>query len=250
MTPRLSICMPYYCNPSMLAHQYSVWAGYDNGLKSQIQIVLVDDGSPAGQAAIDVPRLGNLPTFRIYRVLEDRPWHQHGARNLAANEAIGEWLFMTDMDHVLPSESLAKLLNRLTEDRVYGFHRVDAPKMQPKLLNGRHHPHQNTFAVKRERYWAAGGYDEDFCGMYGTDGYFLRKLLKGQDVAHLPDVSVIRFPREVIHDASTRAADGQDPKAFREASRQWDKRHHLLAMKAGHPNAPVPVLQFPWERVV
>jgi hypothetical protein len=106
---RLSIVMPYYMNPGMLAHQYETWAAYPADLKERVDIVIVDDGSPVSPAA-DVPRPEGLPPLGIFRVLEDRPWHQHGARNLGAFVAKGPWLLLTDMDHVLPAESLARLL--------------------------------------------------------------------------------------------------------------------------------------------
>lgn len=238
MTPQLSICMPFYTNSGMLALHYQAWATYPEALRAKVEIVLVDDGSP--DAAVDVPRPVGLPTLRIYRVLEDRPWHQHGARNLAAHQAAAPWLFMTDMDHLLPASCLAQLLEQLDRDVVYTFHRLDAPTLTPKLLHGRPHPHQNTFAVRKARYWQAGGYDEDFCGFYGTDGYFLQRLYRGTSVVHLDAVHVVRYPREVVPDASTRAD--------REAGRRMADRAAVRNQKT--PGAPIPVLQFPWEQVL
>lgn len=252
----LSFCLPFYTNSLMLAEQLRVWAGYPDALKTRIEIVLVDDGSPA--AAVDVPRPDGLPALRIYRVLEDRPWHQHGARNLAAHEAVGTWLFLTDMDHVLPAESLARLLGQIEQTSVdvtargdqarrltprrnamFTFRRLDAPNLTPKLLKGRPHPHQNTFAVTKSDYWAAGGYAEDLCGFYGTDGYFIRTLIDRSYVVHLEDAPVIRYSRDVIADASTRAD--------RDAARRMGERGAILSRRRPGPQ---PVLQFPWERVL
>lgn len=230
----------------MLAEQFRVWSGYPADLKAQIEIVLVDDGSP--EPVVDEPRPAGLPILRIYRVLEDRPWHQHGARNLAATEATAPWLLLTDMDHVVPAESLAALLTRLNCDLVYTFGRVDAPNRRPKLLRGEPHPHQNTFACQRSRFWSAGGYDEDCLG-YGTDGYFLRRLLGSHPPVHLPDVVVVRYPREVIADASTRGPEGVDPRAFRDAARRTGENVRLLSEKQATGRPPA-VLNFPWERVL
>lgn len=240
MTPALSIVQPYYRNPGMLAHQYALWASYPAALKAQIEIVLVDDGSP--EPAADVPRPAGLPPLRIYRVLEDRLWHQHGARNLGATVAASSWLFMTDMDHELPTASLEALLRATASagDRVFTFHRLDAPNLTPKLLHGAPHPHQNTFAVTKTRYWAAGGYDEDLCGFYGTDGYFLRRMVIGAEIVHLLDAPVVRYPREVIPDASTRAD--------REAGRRPGDRQAVMSRR--QPDVPPRVLQFPWELAV
>lgn len=241
MTPALSIVQPFYRNPGMLAHQFALWASYPEALKAQIEIVLVDDGSP--EPAADVPRPAGLPTLRIFRVLEDRLWHQHGARNLGAREAAAPWLFMTDMDHELPADSLRVLLLNATTtagDRVFTFHRVDAPDLTPKLLNGAPHPHQNTFAVTKTRYWAAGGYDEDLCGFYGTDGYFLRRLVAGAEITHLLDAPVVRYSRDVIPDASTRAD--------RETGRRRGDRQAVMSRR--QPGVPTPVVQFPWAQVL
>lgn len=244
---RLSIGIPYYQNPGMLARQYETWAGYPDSLKADIEIVLVDDGSPTGRAS-EVPRPAGLPVCRLYRVLVDLPWHQHGARNLAASEAEGPWLLLTDMDHVLPATSLARLLPRLTGDDIFTFYRLDAPDLRPKLnARGERHPHVNTFAITKRRYWRVGGYDEDLTG-YGTDGYFRRRLYADGPAVHLPDVPVIRYPREVVADANTQAPAGMDPKAFRDAGR-LRQNAAIVADKARRQEGPN-VLSFPWERVL
>lgn len=242
----LSLCLPYYRNPGMLAEQYRVWAGYPEAIKAQIDVVLVDDGSPV--PAVDVPRPGDLPSLRLYRVLVDLPWHQHGARNLAASEAQGPWLFLTDMDHVLPAKSLERLLPRLSGDAVFTFERLDAPKLQRKVnARGERHPHVNTFAMTKARYWRVGGYDEDLIG-YGTDGYFRRRLFADGPPVHCEDVPIVRYPREVIADANTPAPDGIDPKAFRDGGRHRPNAA-IAADKSRRGEGPN-VMAFPWERVL
>lgn len=249
---RLSLCLPYYRNPQMLAHQYAVWAAYAVPVKAQLEVVIVDDGSPASETAAAVPRPHGLPPLRLYRVLEDRPWHQHGARNLAAHEAAGPWLLMTDMDHELPASSAADLLDqvaRATGDEVFTFHRVDAPDLVPKRdVFGGLHPHPNTFAVTRDRYWQLGGYDED-CTGYGTDGFFRTRLFEAGRARHLASVPVVRYPREVIADASTRAPEGVRPQVFRDRARRTQENRNLLAEKRRSGRGPT-VLNFPWERVL
>lgn len=245
----LSLCLPYYKNPRMLAEQFRIWAAYPPDLKDQIEIVLVDDGSPAELAAMTVPPPENLPPLRIYRVLVDIPWHQHGARNLAAHEALGPWLFLTDMDHVLPADSLRALLARIAtgKDAIYTFQRLDAPDLRPTINErGNLKPHCNTFALTKARYWRVGGYDEDCVG-YGTDGYFRRRLFVKQPATHLATVPIIRYPREVIADASG-SQPGMDPKAFRNAGRRRAETARRLAAKARTGKGPS-VLAFPWERV-
>lgn len=245
----LSLCLPYYKNPGMLAEQFRVWAGYPYSLKAQLEIVLVDDASP--QPALDVPRPDGLPPLRIYRVLEDILWHQHGARNLAAKEAACPWLFLTDIDHVVPAKTLEKLLPLLAESRyssVYTFGRVDAPDLLPTLDGrGEKKPHCNTFAMTKAHFWTVGGYDEDCVG-YGTDSYFRRRLLTFGATTHLPKLHIIRYPREVIADANT-TPPGIDPKEFRAKSRRRQETKVRLQQKAQTGEGPK-VLAFAWERVL
>lgn len=245
----LSFGIPFYKNPGMLAEQFRVWAGYPEDLKAQIEVVLVDDGSP--QPAVDVPRPDGLPALRIYRVLEDRPWHQHAARNLAAKEAVGPWLLLTDMDHVLPDESLRSLLTVLSAsslEAVYTFFRRDAPDLVPTLNErGEYKPHVNTFALSKALYWKIGGYDEDCVG-YGTDSYFRKRLFAGGEHRHLSKICVVRYPREVIADAST-CAPGVNPRALRNAGRRTAETRSRMERKQRRGEKPK-VLDFPWERVL
>jgi hypothetical protein len=245
---RLSLCLPYYRNPGMLAEQYRTWADYPPEVREALEVVLVDDGSP--EPAADVPRPDGLPPLRIYRVLEDIPWHQHGARNLAASEALGPWLLMTDMDHLVPGESLSALLTVLetaSPKTVYTFRRLDAPDLTPTVNErGEAKPHVNTFAIAKATFWAVGGYDEDCVG-YGTDSYFRKRLYAKCPAVHLKGIPIIRVPREVIPDASTRPTTPMDPRAFRDAGRRRGETQKNLMQKRG---GPPKVLAFDWELVL
>lgn len=249
MSASLTLGMPFYRNGHMLAEQYRGWAAYPDDLKAQIRIVLVDDGSP--QPALDVPRPEGLPDYRIYRVLVDKPWHQHGARNLAATVAETPWLLLTDMDHVVPAHTmtaLLALLARASADTVYTFARVDAPHGRPTLnARGERKPHVNSFAITRAHYWTIGGYDEDCVG-YGTDSYFRTRMKAASRMRHLEDLEIVRVPREVIPDASSFQA-GMEPRAFRNAGRRTEETRRRLAKKAALKLGPK-VLAFPWERVL
>lgn len=241
----LTFCLAFYRNQGMLAHQYATWASYPDDLKSRIEVIVIDDGSP--EPAIDVPRPSGLPALTIGRLADvadpfTPPWRQDAGRNRAAHEAVSEWLFLSDMDHVLPADSARELLERCATgpDVVYTFHRLDAPHLQPKLdKQGRLHPHPNTYAMRKARYWSVGGYDEDNCGIYGTDGPFRSRLVKQSTLIHLADVPIVRFPREVIPDASTRVDRGQ----YRENPAVQQR----MAEKA-RTAAPPALLVIPWQR--
>jgi len=238
--------MPYYENPGMLAIQYRVLAGFPVRVKRHLEVLLIDDGSPTSPA-VDVPRPAALPELRIYRVGVDIPWHQHGARNLGAREANGPWLFMTDMDHVVPEDTWTRLLFlQLESDRMYTFNRVDAPHMRPTIDSryGTPKPHPNTFLVSKELYWEAGGYDEDYCGTYGTDGMFRKRLaVTAMGRAQLP-LNIIRYSRDVIPDASTRTLPRK------EGRKKGDKKQIRLRKIAEGREDAITTLAFPWQRVL
>lgn len=236
--------LAYYDNPGMLEVQYACWTQYPEYYRRRMSVVVVDDGSPRWPAG-DVPRPAGLPELSIYRVREDIPWHQDGARNLGAHVAPEGWLFLTDMDHLLPPASLERLWHQATDAATfYTFDRHDAATGRPMLDSaGRHKPHPNTYAMQRDLYWQAGGYDEDFCGVYGTDGAFRKQLLQVGRHRHLP-VPIVRYSREVVPDASTTTLDRKaygGPERKREA--------HARKAEAGR-KGQIRTLAFKWDRIV
>lgn len=257
--PALSIVIPYYRNPQTLHRQIDVWRDeWATALKRDIEVVLVDDGSPtetAGEVLAVSDPVG-LPHLSLYRVTEDRPWHQHGARNLGAHVARGRWLLMTDMDHVIPAHTLAEVLRLLPGMTAYEaitFGRVDAPATpaweaadwpefaRTRRPDGSLKPHPNSFVVSRDRYWRLGGYDEDLAG-YATDIHFRRRLFgSGTALHHLDHAPLVQISRDVIPDANTTAyarADRCDVQA-------------VLRRKAAEGRAgKTTTLNFPWERIL
>lgn len=242
----LTLVMPYYENPGMLAKQYTEWERWPAEVQESIMVILVDDGSqlvPADR----VNRSLHLPGIQIWRVDEDRPWHQHAARNLGAHVAPDGWLLMTDMDHILTAENAESLLRRLPKmdaQAIYTLHRVEADTGEDTLNErGQKKPHPNSFVLTRELYWRIGGYDEDYCGVYGTDSLFKRRAFAVGRKEHLKKVALVRYWRDLITDASTNAPrkEGRDPNAL--------ERIRAAKIARGEPDT-VKVLQFKWERVL
>lgn len=243
--PVLSIILPYYRNPAMLAEQYRVWNSYPEETKAVIEFVIVDDGSPQEESVMTVPMQEDNPWPRLYRVLEDRPWHQHGARNLGAHEAGGAWLYLGDMDHVIPPSTLNEMISLCNYEAIYTFGRVDAPDMRPTMKNGVLKPHPNTFLMPRSAFWKIGGYDEDLTG-YGTDGFFRARLKDaGIPIVHRADIRIVRYPREVVADASTRTLPRKEG---RTAEHRADVQA-IAAHKAQTGQRPK-VLDFEWRRLL
>lgn len=244
----ISLVMPFYLNRSMLELQAREWARWSPKAKAQIEIIIVDDGSPEPAADVDLGCTVPIE-LSIYRVTEDRPWHQHAARNLGAHVAQGPWLLLTDMDHVLTAhnaDALLKRLGKLDPGTAYFLHRIEASTGLATLAADgiTPKPHPNSFVMTRDLYWQAGGYDEDFCGIYGTDGLFKSRLFQLADEGLIKHVALTRYWREIVPDASTTTLPRK------EGRKPGDKEAVALRKKAEGREGQITTLNFPWERVI
>lgn len=231
---------PYYENPEMLARQVENWNRYAGELRQHVRLLLIDDGSPKHPAE-PIFKECKLPK-RLYRIKQDIPWNQHGARNLGAALACkmeeNFWLFMSDMDIILTPEVAFDLFSRkLDPARYYTFER----KFLPDLTRSKYHC--NTFLVKHSIYWAVNGYDEDYCGTYGGDGPFLRQLGVLAPRCHLEDVVLFGVERDVVADANT-SLPRKEGKFGDEYRKRFDAKR-----KSGDERSKNP-LRFEWERVL
>jgi len=234
--------MAYYLNGGMLARQYQEWIAWPREIREQLDVVIVDDGSPSNRA-IDVPRPKGLPPLRIYAMRDDVRWNQDACRNLAASHAANEWLLLTDMDHIVSEKLIARVVcGKLKSANVYRFARVSAPNLQP------YKPHPNSWLMTFARFEQIGGYDERYAGYYGTDAFFRNGVAAA--LAELPgsvewlSEPVIRVPREVIPEASTAVEFGRKSPVDGAAIRQI--RDEISAL----PPAELRPLRgrFAWDR--
>lgn len=242
----LSLVFPYYRNPGQLALQYAEMLRWSEVAKEQIEVVIVDDGSP--EPAVDVARPEGLPALRIYRVSEDKPWWQHGCRNIGAHEAAAPWLLLTDIDHVLTSEAADALLiriDKLDASTAYFLHRIEADTGLPTVnKKGQRKPHPNSFIMTRDLYWTVGGYDEDYCGIYGTDGLFKARLFAVANEGFLKKVPLVRYWRDIIPDANTATLP-------RKEGRKPGDKEAVAARKAAEGRSgEIAVLTQEYERVL
>lgn len=245
--PMITLVMPYYMNYAMLSLHYRNFQQWPSKVRKAIRIVIVDDGSPLMPAA-NVPRPYDMPVVEIYRVLMDKPWHQHGARNLGAHVATTEWLLLTDMDHLLEPEAASRLVGMalrgsLDPGSVYMHHRIEGDTREPtRAPNGVLKPHPNTFTLTRDLFWQIGGYDERATGIYGTDKLFRARAFSIGQQAFLDDVPLVRYWRDLVPDASTTTLprkEGRDPA----------EKARIMREIAAAPDARK-VLDFDWEQVL
>lgn len=207
MSRDLTLILPHFSNLGMFSEQQRVWLDYPAKLRSALHVIVVDDASPKGQRPsskqVTVHGLGSL---RIFRCTKKVRWNWLFARNLGVLQAGTKWLLLTDIDHVLPVETLARILGgELHEDRAYRLSRADAPHAWPYALTDcpSYKPHPNTWLMTKGLYNAIGGYDERLSGCYGTDAEFRTRVANtARAVTMLPEV-MVRYPREIIADAST-----------------------------------------------
>lgn len=185
----LSIVIPVYQSHEALRRQSLYWQSL--GLPDDVEIIIADDGSDPPLEADGV---------RIVRTNNRLAWTMGLARNLGAEHANGEYLLMTDIDHILSREAIMasreftgarlqfpRYLGALLEDGTlatdpdtlieYGF---DPRRLKRRGLYASFHG--NTFAIPRAVFEWLGGYDEDTCTKghhpgpgHGQDSYFNQK---------------------------------------------------------------------------
>lgn len=141
----LTIIHPYYGQKNIVPFHKLDFPG--------VRMVFVDDGSPEA--------LKPLEWADIYRIEEDIPWNQSGARNLGFHVSEG-WCIYSDIDHVVTKEVIQAIRNRdWDKSCIYWFGRTE---------NGKEiDPAYNCYFIHKEGFDKIGGYDEDFAGGYGFE---------------------------------------------------------------------------------
>lgn len=205
---RVTFIYPYYMNFTFLGHrQCPQWNAYPAQLREYLSLVIVDDGSPDHRTVREALALDASPfPVAVFRIQVDVPWNWLAARNIGAKHAPNGWIFLTDMDHVVPEATAQAIVyGRHDPVVVYAFSRREhTGEVVP--------PHSASFLMTRQMFWKIGGYDETLSGHYGTDGEFRRRLVKHAPIHVLTDVleryeyvgdsSTSRYPRKLPADAA------------------------------------------------
>lgn len=248
MTP-LTLIMPHFCNLGMIEEHLRIWEAYPSGLRSQLHVIIVDDCSPKGQRpSAKAMRDVGLASLRLYRIEKKVRWNWLACRNLGMHQASTTWALMTDIDHALPAETLRALVTAERDERcVYRLSRVDAPRPWPYALEEckPYKLHPNTWLMTRAMFDAIGGYDERLSGCYGTDGEFRDRVHRESRTVVILSDTIIRYPREVIADASTLPSvytRKGDPSNDQDLIERRERRDKIAGWKPLR-------LTFPWELV-
>jgi glycosyltransferase involved in cell wall biosynthesis len=199
---------------------------------TDFQLVMIDDGSE-----YPINFSTTLPNFEHRRTHNKTPWSEHIARNLGAKVANGEYLFLIDIDYVIPEETIEKVL-AFTGDRMdicrqagilddQGNLRTDDETLlsyglKRRWLRGKCIPgHRSQYVMKKEIFEEIGGYREDLAGKAHPQGggpgqvfnnQWRKLLLSGKrklaedraDVYMFPvgKFAIKEDPRELFHNLS------------------------------------------------
>ena len=174
---RVSIIIPVLNSHEIVRRQLIHYRKMN--LPNDVEIIFVDDGS---DPPIEYPS-EPLNNFRIITTHDTREWTWALARNRGAKESSGEYLIMTDLDYIIPKETIEFVRN--FNGQYMGFRRelgvldengnftqgreaLIKYGISPKRYdeNGARLPaHTNNFALQKQLFFDMGGYREDRIGM-------------------------------------------------------------------------------------
>lgn len=224
----VTMIVPYYENPQWFAKQILHWSGYQMEHRRHLRVVVVDDGSQLDPAS-SVLKLVKYDGLRLYRIGVDVRWNWLAARNIGVHHAETEWVMLTDIDHVLPPDTLEALIyGKFSEANIYRFSRHERGQQI--------HPHPNSWFMTREMYWRVGGYDEALSGHYGTDGEYRRRC-------------AATAPIRIMHNHLVRCEHQGDSSTRHYKRKQAEDARAKELIRARKPGWKPKVLSFPYEEV-
>ena len=192
---KLSIVVPVLNSHAVVRRQILHYKSMD--LPDDIEIIFIDDGSDPALKSINTRGLEN---FYIYPSGDTRPWTIACARNLGIKIAQGEYIFNTDIDHILPKTTIMAAYifdgDKLEFSREYGvldnkgnlvqecdyLFKYGLSKNRYKKHGVNRYRHVGTHVIKKKIVKEIGGYPKRCCetGTYPTkeDRFFYQRYLR------------------------------------------------------------------------
>jgi hypothetical protein len=248
MTRLLTLAMAVYGQPKMLEVWFETLRTYSPDMLADMELLIVDDcGSPPATIPDDL--VYELPC-QIFRVTEDIPWNQPGARNLALEKCRTDLVLFVDPDMVFPAEMMDRMLEagaKLPEGEIIRFQLQHHGGGSDGKLDG---TSPNTWFCHVKDFLHAGGYDEDYAGHKGwSDVQLLDVMTSLYKIHHradlfaqfyhtskVSDAAVMTLDRSTVHNRKIRIKRTQ---AARKA-RSWAK----------WSQQPRDRIRFKWEQIL
>lgn len=248
----ISINITYYNEPHFLKWWYETIIQQEQAGFPFI-LNIGDDGSMRKPAVDFFEKRPPSANMRLYRVKEDIGFNSHGTRNLLMKQTTTDWNLMSDIDRRYPAKTLRSIFKNeknLQKNDYFSF--WEMKQSSPDRYS------VNEYLVHREKFWEAGGYDEEFVNIHFGDRYFLDalqkvatrrkvsfwhvKYVRGARSVTWTDVPLTIYPDDdtLIHPISV-WGDQEKRFALKEFVQERNKTHEGRMSKK--------VINFEWERV-
>jgi len=231
MINELTLAIPYYNASNLIPIQLECWSAYSDEIKQKLKIVLIDDcSSDEHKLAKVFSRVPDL-NIEIYEVVEDLPWNDGGASNLSVFVATTEWVIRTDMDYIVPGNTIEYILSNTFDPQMYY---TMAAKYFHNKQNIEIHP--STLLITKKLFFDAGAYDEDFTGNHGwTDVNFRERLDRISKHQHINNIWI----------------EGVLGGSKHTLPRNVDSINYKILLKKKKEGLPIPTshLRFNWQEV-
>ena len=170
---KLSIVTAVLNSPEVVRRQLIHYSKI--ALPDDTELIIVDDGS---KPELFYDESVNF-NYNMYRTRNYSPWTQPAARNFGVKKANGEYILVTDIDHIVPRETIDIVRNNVEYDVIRFRRQVgvldengdftqDMKVMREYgLLPERHlklPPHSNSFAIRKDLYLSLDGVSEQHVG--------------------------------------------------------------------------------------
>lgn len=239
----ITLVYAFWNNPLQANIAMDYYNGLPPDIRAHLHVILTDDCSE--RRPIVPANLGF--DYREYRVLKHRRWDWLIARNLGMAEAQTEWRLMTDIDHIVPEDSLRYIMNdELDPKRAYHLSRMTLESATDFTKVVPYKKHSDSWLMTGEAFERVGGYDERYSGLYGSSGEFTWRVEQKLGKALQLHVPLWRVGRETVADASTpKEIDGVPTRKTPKDRAGMIEARRRVAKEGGPPRR----LTLPWERV-
>lgn len=225
---RLSIVYPCYRQQQTLLAHVDRWRSWPKKLVQNLDFIVVDDCS---SEPIRVPAV-NL-NLRLFRVHDDIIWN-YGAKNLGVQKAHCQWVFLSELDHILSKKNVEDFLQLPWKRQFYMFHRTGQ----------REFPHRATYLFNSRDFWDVNGLDEDFCGAYGHDDTYLVECFERNGLLRV-------VPDGIVLECLMKNEEHGDAELWRceDVPRDTTRNDKMLAEKLRQAEISTSRIRFDWELV-